>query len=65
MTTKTDAELTKLLAETRATLRVERFAATGARAKDPSQGGTHRKTIARVLTERTARARSAAESHAA
>ena len=51
MTTKTDHELTTLLADTRAALRTERFSAAGARAKDPNAHGKLRKTIARVLTE--------------
>ena len=52
---KTDQELTKLLGETRATLRTERFAATGARAKDSDAPKKLRATIARVLTEQHAR----------
>lgn len=55
MTNKTDQELNKLLAETRATLRTERFAATGARAKDSDSGKKLRASIARVLTEQRAR----------
>lgn len=60
MTKKTDAELTKLLADTRAELRTERFAAAGARAKDSDSAKKHRATIARIETERNARARKAA-----
>lgn len=55
MTTKTDQELTKLLALTRAELRTERFAAAGARAKDSNSPKKLRATIARILTERHAR----------
>ncbi len=55
MTTKTDTELEKLLADTRAALRTERFAAAGSRPKDPSQAGKLRATIARALTEQRAR----------
>ena len=56
MTTKTDNELIKLLADTRATLRTERFSAAGARAKNPNAKRIHRVEIARVLTEQSARA---------
>lgn len=55
MTGKTDGELTRLLADTRATLRSVRFEATGARAKETNAAKKHRATIARVLTERRAR----------
>lgn len=60
MTTKTDQELTKLLTDTRAELRVERFSAAGARAKDSNAPGKLRMTIARVLTEQHARVLKAA-----
>jgi len=56
MTTKTDTELAKLLTDTREALRTERFSAAGARAKDSNAAGKFRTTIARVLTEQTARA---------
>lgn len=59
MTTKTDTELVKLLASTRATLRTERFAAAGARAKESNHKGKLRKVIARILTEQGARERKA------
>ncbi|MHB8860423.1 MAG: 50S ribosomal protein L29 [Minisyncoccota bacterium] len=55
MTTKTDQELLKLLADTRALLRTERFAATGARAKDSNSPKKLRAAIARILTEQHAR----------
>ncbi len=55
MTTKTDQELTKLLVDTRTTLRTERFSARGARAKDSNSPRKLRRTIARVLTEKQAR----------
>lgn len=58
MTTKTDQELMKLLADTRAMLRIERFSAAGARAKDPNAPRKLRKTIARALTEQHARSTS-------
>ena len=57
MTIKTDTELMKLLSDTRETLRTERFSAAGARAKNPNHLGQMRKTVARVLTEQTARAK--------
>ena len=54
---KTAEELAKLLLETRAALRDARFAAAGARAKNPSAARAMRKTVARVLTEERARSR--------
>lgn len=56
MTTKTTEELAKLLVETRAELRTQRFAAAGARAKDSNTPKKLRATVARVLTEQHARA---------
>jgi len=55
MTTKSDQELVKLVADTREALRAERFAAAGARPKDPNAAGKMRKVIARALTEAHAR----------
>jgi len=55
MTTKTDQELVKLLTDTRATLRTERFAATGARAKDSNSPKKLRAEVARILTEQHSR----------
>jgi ribosomal protein L29 len=60
MTIKTDQELAKLLADTRAELRSERFSAAGARAKDPNAKGKLRTKIARALTEQHARVLKAA-----
>jgi ribosomal protein L29 len=60
LTAKTDAELMKLLADSRAELRSERFSAAGARAKDSNNPKKLRKIIARTLTEQHARARTAA-----
>ena len=60
MTTKTDQELMKLLAETRALLRTERFSAAGARAKDSNSPKKLRTVIARILTEKHSRELSAA-----
>jgi ribosomal protein L29 len=51
MTTKTDAELAKLIVDTRSTLRTERFSAAGARAKDSNAPKKLRTVIARALTE--------------
>jgi ribosomal protein L29 len=56
MTTKTKEELIKLLADSRAELRTERFAAAGARAKNSNAAKNLRATVARVLTEQHARA---------
>lgn len=56
MKTKTDQELLKLLADTRAELRSVRFSAAGARAKDSNAPKKFRAVIARVLTEQHARA---------
>lgn len=58
MKAKTDQELVKLLTETRATLRTERFSAAGARAKDSTAARKLRVTVARILTEQRARAMS-------
>ena len=58
----TDQELLKLLLETREILRTERFAAAGARPKDPNSPGKLRKVIARVLTEQHSRNTSTAVS---
>lgn len=60
MKTKSDQELMKLLTETRATLRTERFSAAGARAKDPNAPRKLRVAIARILTEQRARKATAA-----
>jgi ribosomal protein L29 len=64
MTTKTDQELSELLLKTRETLRVERFSAAGARAKDPNSLGKMRKVVARVLTEQGRRSQSASRPEA-
>ena len=61
MNEKTDQELLKVLADTRANLRTERFAAAGARPKDSNAPRKLRVTIARVLTEQHARALKAAK----
>ena len=51
MTQKTDQELSTLLADKREELRTLRFAAAGARPKDPNAPKKVRQVIARVLTE--------------
>ena len=55
MTTTTDTELSKMLSDTRAALRTERFTAAGARPKDSNAPRKFRATIARVLTEQHVR----------
>lgn len=60
ITTLGDAELTKLVTETREKLRMERFAAAGARPKESNAPRKLRVTIARILTEQTARSRKTA-----
>lgn len=60
MTGKSDAELSKLLEETRAAIRTERFAAAGARAKDSNMHRKLRQTVARILTEQGSRLSKAA-----
>ena len=57
MAAKTDQELSKLLADTRAALRAERFAAAGARPKESNAPRKFRVAIARILTEQSARAK--------
>ena len=52
---KTVNELTTFIADTRAVLRTERFAAEGARPKDPNAPKKLRKLIARATTEMRAR----------
>lgn len=52
---KTDAELGKLITETREALRNHRNEAAASRPKNPGAGKQLKKTIARILTERTAR----------
>lgn len=56
MTTKSEQELAKLLVDTRAELRTQRFAAAGARAKDSNTPKKLRRTVARIFTEQHARA---------
>ncbi|OGG94389.1 hypothetical protein A3G63_00690 [Candidatus Kaiserbacteria bacterium RIFCSPLOWO2_12_FULL_52_8] len=55
MKEKGDAELSKLLAETREQLRTERFAAAGARPKDSNAPRKLRTTVAQILTEQHVR----------
>ena len=55
ITKATDAELGTMLAEARATLRAERFAAAGSRPKDSNSPAKLKKQIARVLTAQRSR----------
>lgn len=50
ITTKTAADLNKLLSEKREALRVFRFGAAGAKSKNVKEGAAIRKDIARILT---------------
>lgn len=55
ITKLSDAELSKLVVESRISLREERFAAAGARPKDSNGPRKLRKKIAQILTEQHAR----------
>lgn len=55
MKTLSDTELNKLIADARGELREHRFAAAGARPKDPDAAKKGRKVVARALTELRAR----------
>ena len=50
ITTKTPADLVKLVAEKREALRLFRFGSAGAKAKNVREGRNIRKDIARILT---------------
>jgi ribosomal protein L29 len=50
ITTKTTADLAKLLTEKREALRVFRFGAAGAKSKNVKEGSVLRKDIARIMT---------------
>ena len=50
ITTKTPADLMKLVAEKREALRLFRFGGAGAKAKNVREGRNIRKDIARILT---------------
>ena len=54
ITTKTAADLHKLIAEKREALRVFRFGAAGAKTKNVKEGSHIRKDIARIMTALTA-----------
>ena len=58
ITTKTPADLTKMLSEKRESLRVFRFGSAGAKSKNVKEGRETRKDIARIMTELTAKKRS-------
>ena len=55
VTKASDQELGTMLAEARATLRTERFAAAGARPKDSNSPAKLKKQVAQILTEQRAR----------
>lgn len=50
ITTKTPADLNKLIAEKREALRVFRFGSAGAKSKNVKEGKGIRKDIARIMT---------------
>lgn len=52
---KTDGELTKALIEQEEALRVFRFGEAGGRSRNVKEGRTLKKTIARILSELSAR----------
>lgn len=58
--TKDDAALAKLLAEAREELRKFRFNVAGSALRDVRAARTNKKTVARILTEQTARQRTTA-----
>lgn len=60
ITTKTPADLQKMISDKREALRVFRFGAAGAKAKNVREGRAIRKDIARMLTAMTAQVRAAA-----
>ncbi|MCX6715832.1 MAG: 50S ribosomal protein L29 [Candidatus Taylorbacteria bacterium] len=55
ITTKTPADLAKLLSEKREALRVFRFGAAGAKTKNVREGRVIRKDIARIMTSLNAK----------
>ena len=55
ITTMGDAELTKLLGETREALRKHRYEAVASRPKNTNMSHINKRTIARILTEQKAR----------
>ena len=50
ITTKTPADLAKMLSEKREALRAFRFGSAGAKSKNVKEGRTIRKDIARIMT---------------
>lgn len=50
-----DKELAKLLEEKRSAVRQFRFDVTGSKVKNIKEGGNARKTVARIVTELSAR----------
>ena len=61
ITTKTAADLKKMVADKREALRVFRFGGAGAKAKNVREGRAIRKDIARILTALTAQSKSASK----
>ncbi|MFA6294828.1 MAG: 50S ribosomal protein L29 [Candidatus Paceibacterota bacterium] len=57
ITIKTVPDLTKMLSEKRESLRVFRFGAAGAKAKNVKQGRNIKKDIARIMTSLTLRSK--------
>ena len=55
ITTKTHADLNKLLTEKREALRVFRFGGAGAKTKNVKEGASIRKDIARIMTQLNAK----------
>jgi len=55
ITTKTPADLTKMLTEKREALRAFRFGGAGAKTKNVREGRAIRKDIAQILTALTAK----------
>ena len=60
ITNKTNADLKKLLADKRESLRVFRFGGAGAKTKNVREGRAIRKDVARILTILNANARKTA-----
>ncbi len=61
ITTKTVADLQKMLSDKREALRVFRFGAAGAKAKNVREGRAIRKDIARMLTALSAQMKATAK----
>lgn len=59
ITERTENDLREEIAEKHEALRVFRFGASGGKAKNPHEGKTVRKEIARIMTELSTRAKRA------